>query len=218
MEIETLGWDILDFTVPVEHIAELTKRMDEPELRRFMQSMNASQVASKRELITQLADALRWKKCNFVVIGSWYGTLTVPYILNNFDVNTLHMYDIDPTPNEFAKAYTKRQLNKNRFLIDSINVFDNSWWKEQLDPEYPTVIINTSCEHMPDMAELDVPSGTIFALQSNDLFDCEEHTNCVENNLEFAVKADVDVMYSTSLDCQSLNYGPYKRFTLIGTR
>ena len=49
------------------------------------------------------------------------------------------------------------------------------------DPTSPDLVINTSCEHLPDVRGwLDrLPAGMPVVLQSNDYFAEPEHTNCV---------------------------------------
>ena len=52
---------------------------------------------------------------------------------------------------------------------------------------YANLIINTSCEHMKDMKELKAlqDSNAYFAFTSNNMFDIEGHTNCVNNIEQF---------------------------------
>jgi len=55
------------------------------------------------------------------------------------------------------------------------------------DIEKTNLIINTSCEHMRSMKELEIlkTSKSYFAFQSNNMFDIPTHTNCVHNIEEF---------------------------------
>ena len=47
------------------------------------------------------------------------------------------------------------------------------------------LIINTSCEHMRPMKELNLNTNAYFAYTSNNMFDIKGHINCVNNIEEF---------------------------------
>ena len=47
------------------------------------------------------------------------------------------------------------------------------------------LIINTSCEHMPPMKELELDSSAYFAYQSNNMLSIEGHINCTYDLNDF---------------------------------
>jgi len=85
----------------------------------------------------------------------------------------------------------------------------------------PTMVINTSCEHV-DQETYDrwydrIPTGTTVVLQGNDFFSCEEHIRCSRDLEEFESQSRLDnIQYA---GCYRTDAGSgYTRFMLIGTR
>ncbi|MBZ0216578.1 MAG: hypothetical protein K8F25_08500, partial [Fimbriimonadaceae bacterium] len=82
--------------------------------------------------------------------------------------------------------------------------------------ERPGLIINTSCEHIADLAGwLDlIPAGTPLLMQSNNMFDEPSHINCVENEDAFEAQANLaEILFKGALPLKK-----YTRFMLIGRR
>ena len=69
------------------------------------------------------------------------------------------------------------------------------------DSRFIKLVINTSSEHMPHLPELvknkRYNKTCVFALQSNNMFDLEEHVNCVNSENELIEKSEIShVLYS----------------------
>ena len=79
-----------------------------------------------------------------------------------------------------------------------------------------TLIINTSCEHMPPSVDWygRIPAGTLVAAQSNDYFSCDEHVNCVADLAGFKAQVPMSALYYEG----SLRRRRYTRFMLIGRK
>ena len=86
------------------------------------------------------------------------------------------------------------------------------------------LVINTSCEHMPDMesklrACYEYPERTLVALQSNDKRDEPDHTNCVDSCKELLEKNSLRNILPNLGDRKVMkadeeNY--YNRFMVMG--
>lgn len=77
------------------------------------------------------------------------------------------------------------------------------------DYEYFDLIINTSCEHMPDIPAV---YGPTYALQSNNYTSLPEHTNCCVSENDLAKKNNItNTVYKGKKKMPN-----YDRFTVLG--
>ena len=101
--------------------------------------------------------------------------------LRNFNYK-VEVIDIDKN----ATSIGKQRLFSHYKNVDWItsDVFNEKRYGRIRDAN---LIINTSCEHMKDMKELKAlqDSNAYFAFTSNNMFDIEGHTNCVNNIEQF---------------------------------
>ena len=109
-------------------------------------------------------------------------------------------------------------ISKNRLFSNYNNlnyvtkdVFD--WAPDASRIRDTNLIINTSCEHMKPMKELELYSTAYFAFQSNDMFDIPTHTNCVKDIEAFENQMPFNARVITR-DSVKDNRG--NRFTIIG--
>ena len=81
----------------------------------------------------------------------------------------------------------KNRIFKNYDKIDFIINDAFVWANKSSRIKSTNLIINTSCEHMQPMKNLPILNNinSYFAFQSNNMFDIETHTNCVNNIEEF---------------------------------
>ena len=204
----------LNFEVKVECLYEQQRKFEFcSEIERYTQTYCESQVTSKKYLIDKMYRHCPPDKYNFHIQGAWYGTLIVPYLLNNFSANIdwLHVNDIDKGVRRILKSYTNQHTD--RFYITDYDMFQTTDWHEYLGEK--NLLINTSCEHMPNLSSLN--SGDpdmLYVLQSNDDYDHPEHTNCVGDAEELAFKSGLNRIYfAGEVQCKK-----FKRFTVIGQR
>lgn len=167
---------------------------------------------SKGQLCSKLwlAEAYRCcvagnKTVDALIVGGWIGTLS--YILLQQNDNLLiTSLDINP----FC-ARSAAQINHG--FSKSFAAITHDMYEYDRYEDFQ-VVINTSCEHIPDVrAWLDkLAKGTIVILQSNDYFVDEDHINCVSSIEEFKDKT----LLSEVLYADSRNFGVYTRFMIIG--
>lgn len=88
---------------------------------------------------------------------------------------------------------------------------------EYVEKTMPNLVINTSAEHMSSVwyhkfTNRPMETDPLFIIQTNNLFDVEEHTNCVHSVNEMLIKFPMErVKFAGELHLQG-----YKRFMLIG--
>jgi hypothetical protein len=162
------------------------------------------------------------------ICAGWYGTLaSFMFDRARGSFAKIRSFDVDPTCAPVADCINKQwemmewqfkastlDITKMTYpLTYTTNTTDNQ--KEELT-EMPNTIINTSCEHIEDFNEWysNIPSGTILALQSNNFFEINQHTNCVDSLEDFEIQTPMSlVMFNGELDL-----GKYKRFMRIGIK
>jgi hypothetical protein len=146
----------------------------------LLDSYSPNQFKSKEVLINHINNLnILNDNSEITILGSWYGSILIPAF--QF-VKRITLIDIDKNVISIAK---NRLFNhyKNVDFITS-DVFDKNRYGRILNAN---LIINTSCEHMKQMKELEIlkTSKSYFAFQSNNMFDIPTHTNCVHNIEEF---------------------------------
>lgn len=188
------------------------------------------QIKSKLWLMEELRNVVSGNELGTVVLyGGWYATIA-HFFFKFFSPSKLYSIDLDPSTVEIADNFNIRQGEQNnwQFKAFSYDVNDISY---NADKKFvipadkntigatqltikPTVIVNTSCEHMNDDWFYNLPDGQFVILQTNNYFENEQHTNCVNGINEALAKYKFsEVYFSGELDTQL-----YKRFMIIGSK
>jgi len=145
----------------------------------LLDSYSPNQFKSKEVLINHINHLnILNKKSEIVLIGSWYGSILIPAFKQ---VKRITAIDLDKNIISIAKNRLFSHYNNVDFI--SKDVFD--WLPDSSRIKKTDLIINTSCEHMRSMKELDLNTNAYFAFQSNNMFDIPTHINCVNNIEEF---------------------------------
>lgn len=176
----------------------------------IIDSFSDNQFKSKSQLTKMLFENnIVTEKTQCLVFGSWYGSLIVP-MLSPY-VEKIIMVDLD---DEAVR------IGKNKFFFDCDNV---SWstgdvfakWRG----DYPNcnLIINTSCEHMPNMKEWpfwdNIKKPVYFAFQTNNMYGIDGHINCVDSLEDFKKQLPANC---TVIAEHELTESRGIRFSLIG--
>jgi len=193
-------------------------------------AFSRSQIKSKTWMIDELLK-LQPKYNNIVVIAAWFGQL-IDAFDGKIKFKSARCIDLDrescvisdtvfnakQLKNYKIKAICADvnavELHKNGYEWDVENFNEHKVYKEKFLPD---LIINTSSEHMNDdwfnklrFKQLD--SDPIVAIQSNNLFEIDEHINCVHSvdhmKKKFPMK---EILFEGELQLKG-----YKRFMLIG--
>jgi hypothetical protein len=136
----------------------------------LLDSYSPNQFKSKDVLINHINGLnILNDKSEIIILGSWYGSILIPAL------------DLDENVISIAKNRLFNHYKNVDFICD--DVF--KWIPDSRRTKKTDLIINTSCEHMRPMKELDLNTNAYFAFQSNNMFDIPTHNNCVNNIEEF---------------------------------
>jgi hypothetical protein len=177
------------------------------------QALGHRQVACKTWLRDEILACFGGTFDTVWVVGGWYGVL--PAILFDdprYRIGKIVSFDLDPDCAAVALAVNRGPVEEGRFEARTGDMYELDY--NGTAP--PDLVINTSCEHIPDVRRwLDrLPAGTAVVLQSNDYFDEPEHINCVNTLAEFVDQAGLSkIAFSGVLETKK-----YARFMLIGNR
>jgi hypothetical protein len=190
-------------------------RHNEP---RLGEALNRKQMASKRWLADALAETVGRELGNVVVLGGWFGVLGA-LLLNDarFAVTRVASIDIDPACAPIAESLNATHARVGRFRAVTADMLELDYARiPALDGGSADLVINTSCEHLPDYGRWHalLPAGQLVVLQSNDYTACAEHVNCVPNLAAFIAQAPL----ATTLFAGERKLPRYARFMLIGRR
>ena len=173
----------------------------------ILDSVSPNQFKSKEMLIKMVEDLqLVDQNSEIVIFGGWYGCILIP-AFNYVDKITL----IDKDKNVIGIA--KNRLFNHYHNVDFISkdVFD--WAPDSKRIKTCNLIINTSCEHMRPMKELQLDTKAYFAFQSNNMRSIEGHINCVSSLDEFIKQLPYNAKI---LDKGIIEDSRGIRFTLVG--
>jgi hypothetical protein len=173
---------------------------------------SSGQVGSKIWLCEQL-EKLGWTSELTYIYGGWYGVLGFLLLSrDNFEVNQIQSFDIDPSCEPIA---------------DMIN--ENWVWKDWKFKAYtldcnghvqgnPDLIINTSTEHFESMNWYDnIPRGTRVIFQGNNM-NHDDHTSNINSLDEFVSQYDLtSVDFTGELEFVYPDWS-FTRYMIIGTK
>ena len=146
----------------------------------LLDSYSPNQFKSKEKLIAHINNLdILDKNSKILIMGSWYASIFVPAF--HKQVQSILAVDMDDIVIRIAKNRLFSHIDNADFWTKDVFDLDSSTY-EQSD-----LIINTSCEHMKPMKDLEQfkQCKGHFAFQSNNMFDIPTHTNCVNNIEEF---------------------------------
>lgn len=226
-------------------IRSLRQTMTEYPEARWDDALSYGQVASKQWLLDELRRVFwsinpeaqipfPWAKGpedylkKIYICGSWYGTLA-EVLLSKMDgvSGQIRGLDIDPQAVEIANRLMKHWDEGWRFKSCVKDIHDLNFTEDHMvfhkhDGERvervdnPSMIINTSCEHIKNFDQwyAKIPRGKFLVMQSNDYFSWHEHVNCSENLAAFAKQTPMKHVYFSG----ELPLEKYTRFMRIGIR
>jgi len=139
--------------------------------------------------------------------GGWIGTLARIILIEANDNSKVISYDIDDVANRAGMILNLDLASKGKYLAVDHDIYT-------VDYSVHDTIVNTICEHVANFqAWLDmIPTGKLLLLQTNNMFEMQDHVNCVETLEEFEKQChDIDIVYSGSI-----SYAGWHRFMIIG--
>ena len=129
----------------------------------LLDSFSPNQFKSKERLIKHIRDQLILKtNSEIVIFGGWYGSILIPAFK---EVKRITLIDKDKDVISIAKNRLFNHYKNVDFICD--DVF--KWAPDSSRIKKTDLIINTSCEHMRSMKELELDTEAYFAYQSNNM-------------------------------------------------
>jgi hypothetical protein len=193
-------------------------------------AFSRSQIRSKIWLITELAK-IRTSWQDVAVFAGWFGQLTMIF-RQQLTYRSMRIIELDTAACR-ASDYVFNLANLTEHKIKAVNADINTltlhkngyeWPVENFKEStsyrekfLPTLIINTSAEHMTEewfhqLRFKQLEGDPIVAVQSNNLFDIDEHVNCVHSVDHMKKKFPMrEVLFAGELQLKG-----YKRVMLIG--
>jgi len=197
--IDSLYWEALYYCVRKNY-----------NLPQMIQSISPKQIECKSWLIEELHNIPIDMK-HVQLFGGWNGYPLIDFLIQNFDIETIRNIDMDSEALSICNKYKNLFKHNNIVKIEKADIL-------QLEKDYSNVdlVINTSSEHMPDLSTLiqnkQYKNTCVFALQSNNMFHLDEHTNCVNNVNELEVKSRLSkILYKGTKI-----FNEYERYMVIG--
>jgi hypothetical protein len=169
-------------------------------------------------LVDELSNIIDNKRLGTVFLyGGWYATLGY-FLFSNFEVDHLYNLEMDKECQVVANQFNHANADNFTTLTADVSSIqydsDGSTSICDIDSLNPTVIVNTSCEHMSDEWFENLPTGQFVVLQTNNYFENPQHSNCVASLEDAKNKYKLqDVIYEGSLDTHL-----YTRYMLIGIK
>lgn len=170
----------------------------------YHDSLSYGQLSSKMWLIDQLPEG---KELYIEIIGGWFGCPLIDLLNSKLNIKKIDFYEID----ESCKKVLAQYLNHFKFNF-KVSVFGDFFERKELRRR--DLIINTSSEHMQDITKMKqyFKGNPAIAIQSNDYFELEEHTNCVNDIEELILKNEIKKVWYKG----KKEFEKYNRFMVIG--
>ena len=179
-------------------------------IKQYIQSVSPKQIKNKSWLIDELVK-LNNNFSNIQLFGGWFGYPLIDYLDKSFNVNYLINIDCDHDAILVNKRFSKEYFNHAFVDYSKLKVEDYSGDFSNID-----LVINTSSEHMKDLPHLvynkKYRNDCVFALQSNNMFDIDDHFNCVESEDELIEKSKLNKILFKG----KLKFDNYERYMVIG--
>lgn len=173
-----------------------------PRYDEFRDMFSSGQIKSKEWAVSEL-QKLDMGVHSAAIMGCWFGTLGL-MLKNAFPKMFLQLVDIDPRCQKFNE--------KIFYDIPYVTLSTQDMYDFQVGED---LIINTSCEHIPDLQDwlMFMPEGTLVLLQSNNYYNGNGHISCVNSLEEFNKTAALkNILYSGELEMPM-----YTRYMIIGS-
>lgn len=175
------------------------------------------------------------------VLGAWFGQTRI-YLDKTVTYDKIRFFDVDSNAckisdkifnNNIIEDYKGKSVELKLPMMSSTDEEKNMDWvsrtgctyliksysteKEIFEKTQPSLVMNTSAEHMPSIwyqkfMHRPMDSDPLFVIQSNNLFNVDEHVNCVHSIDHMMKKFPMSRLEYAG---EQEMYG-YKRFMVIG--
>jgi hypothetical protein len=196
-------------------------------------AFSRGQVLSKIWLAEELSKIEQKEFPTVFLLAGWFGQAVKYLDKTGIQYKRIRNFDIDPIACEVSdKVFNIKKIDG--FEVKSVEMDINNLERlyktgleftiknytnghEHSEKRFPSLVVNTSAEHFNEdwyhkFVIRTQESDPLYIIQSNNLFDVEEHVNCVHSVEEMLVKFPMTrIEYAGEKEL----FG-YKRFMLIG--
>lgn len=196
-------------------------------------AFSRGQVQSKIWLSQELSKINQKEFPTVFILAGWFGQ-TVKYLDRaGIEYKRIRNFDIDPNACQISdKVFNIDKIDG--FTVKSVEMDINNLERlyktgleftiknysnghEHFEKRFPSLVVNTSAEHFDEdwyhkFVLRTEESDPLYIIQSNNLFDVEEHVNCVHSIKEMEKKFPMSRLEFVG---EKEMYG-YKRFMMIG--
>jgi hypothetical protein len=148
------------------------------------------------------------------VLGGWYGVMAAILLDDRrFAIGHIRSIDFDPAVAAVAHMLNAEASGAGRFSTSAADMYSLDY---HAPADRPDLVINTSCEHIPDLEGwlALLPPGMPVLLQSNNYATEPSHVNIVRSLDHFADTAALSrIVFAGELELRN-----YTRYMLIGHR
>ena len=110
-------------------------------------ALNRKQIASKKWLIDNLHETHGGTYGTVWILGGWYGVLSALLFDDpRFEIGRVESFDVDPDCEAVAECLNRENTQSGRFKARTADMLELDYAGGK-----PDLIINTSCEHIPDI-------------------------------------------------------------------
>jgi len=182
-------------------------------------AFSLGQLASKAWLLKEYAQYSPVRPHTLALLASWYGVLAEPLLIQTPQLERVWGFDIYPHSVRMSDQFNQHLVVdgwRYKGVVDDILTIN---WKH---PEFvvngtlidtkPSVIVNTSCEHMHESWLDSVGTDQLVVLQSNNNRFLDGHINITESLDQLLEKYPL----SKILFKGSMKLPLYTRYMLIG--
>ena len=204
-----VGNYIANFEVTANLLNNIILAQEEKQLN-LKDAFSKGQLASKFWIANYIKDDIikDFRVIDIVVCGGWYGTMGAALFStlrdSVVDVSVMSI-DKDPKCGPIGNIINSENYDDGSYTSLDFDIYD-------YDYQYQDMVINTSCEHIPDVNRWLhlIPEGTHVIMQSNNLKEGDGHLNCVSNPLDI-----LDGFTPTEIVSQGeMKFPTYSRFMI----
>jgi hypothetical protein len=189
-------------------------------------ALSAGQLESKKWLTETLKELNVSNKRTWLMCG-WYGLLG-HFLLREGVANSVYSFDLDPDAVKISEELLKTWVIDNwKFKATCIDIYDINYADFRFSTTRsngslveltarPELIVNTSCEHLPDWGRWwrKIRKNTLVALQNNNYHDHPDHVNTKDSLEEWLSELRLGEVYYA--DVKQLP--TYDRYMIIGKK
>jgi len=164
-------------------------------IQRIKHASTVSQSQSKLWLTEEIIK-LNLNLDQVALLGGWFAHIITPLLIENARAGLVVNFEMDRDAKDLSYKFNNHYSITQRFKAVEKNVM-----LKKLNPrdKYKfNLIINTSCEHMFPMSyfkEMNKNDNYVYALQSTDDEQYDDHINCVKDENELAEQANIKQIY-----------------------